>query len=84
MTDERKKKIRKIVERDGWTIIWACAPMPCAVLDEEVELMYEDMDGNACVCEARYTREHDWGAPRFIRCSDGARMGNLIAWRYKK
>lgn len=82
MNPDNKKRVRKEVERGNWTIIWIGADMPCEFLNEKVELMYEDMDGQPCICEAVYT--HDKNAfthtPYFKR-TDGARMMNCIAWR---
>ncbi len=35
------ERVRKIVDRDGWNIIWIGAKMPCEFFDEEIELLYE-------------------------------------------
>lgn len=83
MTEKIKKLVREEVEARHWTPIWRCSEMPCEFLDEEVQLMYENMDGGVETCEAIYT--YDKGKfhhqPYFKRKSDGARMVNLIAWR---
>ena len=85
MSPDNRKRVRKEVERNGWTIIWAGADMPCEFFDEPVMLLYEDMDGQPCVCEAIYT--HDKNAfehrPYFKR-TDGARMVQCIAWKPRK
>lgn len=83
---DEKQRVRDEVERGGWTIIWVGAKMPCAFLNEEVELMFENMDGYACVCDAIYTCERQiiGYTPFFKRKSDGARMVNCIAFRKHK
>lgn len=85
MTSENKKRLREEVEHGGWIIIWAGANMPCAYLDEPVELIYENMDGYPTVCNAVYTYG-DGGSrmnavPFFKRVPDGVHMMNCIAWR---
>lgn len=61
--------------------------MPCAFLDEPVELIFEDMDGYPCVCDAIYTYGDSIGRvnahPYFQRSNDGTHMMNCIAWRYR-
>lgn len=86
MGSDNRKKVRYEVERGNWTIIWVGADMPCAFLDEEVELLYEDMDGQPCICEAIYTCDPSPApyAPYFKRKSDGIKMSYCIAWRKKK
>lgn len=83
MSIDEKKRVREEVERGGWTIIWVGAEMPCPFVDDEVDLMYEDMDGHAQICEAIYTRDLNTFThhPYFKRKSDGAHMVNCIAWR---
>ena len=82
MNADNRKKVRRIVEEEGWTVIWVGADMPCEFLDEPVYLLYEDMDGYPCICEAIYTfdREPYYYRPYFKR-KDGARMVNCIAWK---
>lgn len=87
MTYENKKRLREEVKNGGWIIIWAGANMPCAYLDEPVELIYENMDGVPEVCDAVYTYG-DGGSrmnavPFFKRVADGVHMANCIAWRYR-
>lgn len=60
--------------------------MPSQFLDEPVELIYEDMDGYPCVCDAIYTDNREnpmFNKPFFKREADGVRMMNCIAWRYR-
>ena len=52
MNADDRERVRKIVDQDGWNIIWIGAKMPCEFLDEEVELLYEDMDGQPCIHKA--------------------------------
>ena len=86
MTDENKKRLREEVEIGGWTIIWAGAVMPCALLDEPCELLYEDMDGYVCQCDAIYTVDRSpYSYKPYFRGTSGAvkdaKMCNCIAWR---
>lgn len=82
MTSENQKRVREEVENRGWTIIWVAADMPCAFLDEPVELLYEDMDGQPCICEAVYTYDKsEFRLNPYFRRTDGAKMVNCIAWR---
>ena len=83
MNADDRERVRKIVDQDGWNIIWIGAKMPCEFLDEEVELLYEDMNGQPCICYAIYTYDKSgfYHNPYFQRKSDGAKMGRCIAWR---
>lgn len=85
MSPDNVKRLRHEVKHGAWIIIWAGANMPCEFLDEPVELIYEDMDGCPCICNAIYT--YDRGSllrtPYFKRDKDGVRMINCIAWRYR-
>ena len=46
------ERVRKIVDQDGWNIIWIGAKMPCEFLDEEVELLnfVFPADCASCIC----------------------------------
>ena len=83
MNADDRERVRKIVDQDGWNIIWIGAKMPCEFLDEEVELLYEDMDSQPCICYAIYTYDKSgfYHRPYFQRKSDGAKMVQCIAWR---
>ena len=86
MSPDNIKRLRHEVEHGGWVIIWAGANMPSQFLDEPVELIYEDMDGCPCVCDAIYTYNGEnpaFNKPFFKREKDGVRMMNCIAWRYR-
>lgn len=86
MNYDKRKVAREIVEKEGYTIIWVGAKMPCEFLDEKVELLFENMDGIICTCDAIYT--YDKGSfrhtPYFKRVPDGARMVNCIAWKKRE
>lgn len=86
MSIDNRKRVAKIVKEEDWTIIWVGADMPCQLLDEQVLLMYEDMDGEPCICEAIYTydRHYYQHEPYFKRISDGAHMMQCIAWKRKE
>lgn len=81
MSPDNRKRLREEVENGGWIIIWAGANMPVAYLNEPVELIYENMDGQPEVCNAVYT----YGDKRFahFRRTDGVVMVKCIAWRYR-
>ena len=83
MTTDNKRRVREEVERNGWTIIWIGAEMPCKFLDEVVNLLYEDMDGQPCICQAAYTydKKSFQHLPYFKRVTDGSHMVNCIAWK---
>lgn len=83
MNYDKRKTARDIVEKGRYTIIWVGADMPCEFLDEKVELIYENMDGVICACDAIYTYDKNaFGHnPYFKRCSDGAHMVKCIAWK---
>lgn len=85
MRSNNKIVIRQLVEKEGWTIIWPCGIMPNEYADEQVKLLFEDMDGYVCSCDAVYTynREDKLShKPYFKRISDGAKMINCLAWKY--
>lgn len=85
MSPDNIKRVRKEVEENGWTIIWLGAEMPCAFLGDPVELLYEDMDGQPCVCEAVYTYDKDCFEFRpYFRRTDGAKMVKCIAWKKRE
>ena len=52
------ERVRKIVNQDGLNIFWIGAKMPCEFFDEEVEFLYEDMNGQPCICYAIYTNQY--------------------------
>lgn len=85
MSPDNIKYLRHEVEHGGWIVIWAGANMPCGLLDEPVELIYENMDGVPMVCDAIYTygENASFGKPYFKRTADGMHMINCIAWRYR-
>lgn len=85
MSPDNIKRLRHEVEHGGWIIIWAGANMPCAFLDEPVELIYESMAGVPMICDAIYTYGDNprFGKPYFQRAEDGIHMINCIAWRYR-
>ena len=85
MSPNNRKLVKKEVEQNGWTIIWVGADMPCEFFDEPVMLLYENMDGQPCVCEAIYTYDKNAFEHRpYFKRTDGARMCNCIAWKRRK
>lgn len=81
MTNENKKKCREYVKKNGMTLITRISDMPCYFLSPKVTLLYEDMDGNPCLCEAVYKKDNQWKPAYFERVADGAVMVNCIAYR---
>ena len=84
MTEEMKEKCREEIERGGWHKWGIIEPKVDPLSwDKVLDLMYEDMDGNPCICRAIYERQvaNSW----FFRAIDGAAKGNrmsgVIAWR---
>jgi hypothetical protein len=86
MTEDMKKKCREKIEREGWHKLGIVEPKPSPLFrNKEVELMYMNMDGVACVCTSLY---HCDAFDDYFRAVDGPakgnKMSNVIAWREKK
>ena len=84
MTDEKKKICRRIIEEEGWHKLGIIEDeVDVLYWNKEIELLYEDMDGEPCRCIAVY--ECHPAQPEYFRgvsgCVRNARMGNVIAWR---
>jgi len=83
MTEENKRKCREIIEKESWNKIGVVEEKPsCLLWNKEVELMYEDMDGHPCKCNALYV--HDLCNDYFKATTGpakGNRMCGLIAYR---
>lgn len=86
MTSENKKLCRDIIAKEGWNKLGIIEECPSPLLwNKEVELMYEDMDGQPCICNAIY--EHDSWHNCFVAINGvakGNRMSNCIAYREVK
>ena len=79
MNHDERKKVRDFVEKNNFNIIWAGGYMPCYLLNEKVELLYENMDGRMALCDAVYTIDEPraFNKPYFRR-TDGAHMVQCI------
>lgn len=88
MTAEKKAEMRKLIDNpvSDWKRYGIIDEEPSVLYwhgDKELEVCYEDMDGNAKVCRAVY--EHPCcGVPRFIAMSGlvrGTIVKNVFAYR---
>ena len=83
MTSENKKICRDLIAKEGWNKLGIIEEDPSPLLwNEEVELMYEDMDGHPCRCKAIY--EHDAWHNCFVATNGtakGNRMSGCIAYK---
>ena len=85
MTEQDKERCREEIAKDGWHKVGQIEPEPDVLLwntDKEVRIIYEDMDGRPCMCNA--VVKHDlW--PAYFRATTGAAKGNrmsgVIAYR---
>ena len=77
MNSENKRRCREEIEKRNWNKLGIVEEDPSPLLwNKEVELMYEDMDGQPCMCNAIY--EHDSFRSCF-RAIDGAAKGNRMS-----
>ena len=87
MTEENKRRCREEIEKGGWHKLGIIEPDPSPLLwDKEVEIIYEDMDGQPCKCNAIYV--YDAFSSNYFRATDGAAKGNrmcgVVAYRELK
>lgn len=83
MDYKMKKYCREKIKNEGWHRLGIIDDDPSSLLwGKNVMLMYENMDGDPCVCTATYIRD-DWS--KYFRAVDGPakgnRMANLIAYK---
>ncbi|MCD8366124.1 MAG: hypothetical protein LUC83_10040 [Clostridiales bacterium] len=87
MDIKTRKFVQKMVEDEGWHKIGIIEDPPDVTLwNKEVELMYANMDGRPCVCNALYVVPVA-SYPYYIATTGPAKgcyMDNLIAWRELK
>lgn len=77
MTSENKKKMRELIEKEGWNKVGQIEENPSALLwDKEVEILYEDMDGQPCKCNAILV--HQSFNSDYFRAINGAASGNRM------
>ena len=84
MKREDMKRIKNMVSEDGYTPVIAYERLP--LNDQIVDLIYEDMDGNASFCKA-YFKSDPFGKKSFIGIGsgvDGYRMAYVVAWKANK
>lgn len=84
MMEENKERCRKEIEKGGWHKLGFIEPNPsCLLWNKEVEIMYQDMDGYPCTCNAILV--HDSFCNDYFRAINGAAKGNrmsaVIAYR---
>ena len=76
MTEENKRKCRAEIEKGGWLKLGIIEPTPSPLLwDKEVEIMYEDMDGYPCTCNAIY-KYSAFGS--YFIATNGSAKGNRM------
>ncbi|MDF2950512.1 MAG: hypothetical protein K0S18_95 [Anaerocolumna sp.] len=87
MTEENKKRCREEIELRNWNKLGIIEPnVSPLVWNKEVELMYEDMDGQPCRCNAIYVH-NSFGSDYFQATNGmakGNRMSSCIAYRELK
>lgn len=77
MTEDNKAKMRELIEKEGWKRYGQIEPKPSVLLwNKEVEILYEDMDGQPCKCRAIYV--HESLKPNYFRAIDGDAKGNRM------
>lgn len=84
MTNEKKKIVREKMEREGWHRYGIIDEDPDVLLwNKEMEIMYENMDGEPCQCKAIYQcKPAQWTG--FIATTGPAKgnyMGKVFAYR---
>lgn len=76
MTEENKRKCKAEIEKGGWLKLGIIEPNPSPLLwDKEVEIMYEDMDGYPCTCNAIY-KYSAFGS--YFIATNGSAKGNRM------
>lgn len=85
MTDEKKEYCRVVMLKEGFNGFHPACEEPW--YGEEVEILYEDMDGNPCRGTAKKVHDNigysSWYKGVSPSCIEGNRMVNLIAWKHK-
>ena len=79
MNNEYRKRCREFIAKDGWKR-YGIIDEPPSILDvgKEFEIMYEDMDGNPCLCSAVWEKTNVMGQRRF-KAIDGMAKGNWMS-----
>ena len=90
MKTEKRAEMRKMVDNPGsdWKRYGSVIDEEPSVLywhgDRELQICYEDMDGNAKTCRARYNHPEFGGVPYFVATdgqAKGNRMMNVFAYK---
>jgi hypothetical protein len=86
MTEYDKERCRSEILKRNWIRVSQIDPEPDVLLwntDKEVRIIYEDMDGQPCMCNAVVI--HDVGGPVYFRATTGPaicnRMSGVIAYK---
>lgn len=78
MNEENKRRCRKEIELRNWNKLGIIEESPsCLLWNKEVELMYEDMDGQPCTCKAIYV--HESFSPYYFKATSGMAKGNRMS-----
>lgn len=77
MTSENKQKMREMIKKENWNRVGQIEEQPSVLLwNKEVEILYEDMDGHPCKCNAIYVHENSGG--KYFRATNGPAKGNTM------
>lgn len=86
MTDQDKARCREEISKGGWHKVGQIEPEPSIMLwntDKEVRIIYENMDGKPCMCNAVVV--HSSCGFTYFKATNGDAKGNkmsgVIAYR---
>ena len=78
MTEQDKDRCREEISKGGWHRVGQIEPEPDVLLwnkGKEVRIIYEDMDGRPCMCNALVKHEN---GSTYFRSTSGAAKGNRM------
>lgn len=89
MNSENKAEMRKLIDNpvSGWNRYGIIDEAPDVLhWNKEMEVLYEDMDGNPIKCKAIYV--HEFAKEPYFEATTGAaktlRLMNVFAYRYEE
>ena len=88
MTREDRRKCREIIALESGWHRYGIIDEPPSILDydKEFEIIYENMDGEACFCSAIYRETNVMGRREFFATdgsAKGLQMMYVVAYRVK-
>ena len=75
MTEDNKARCREEIERRNWNRVGIIEPEPILFWDKEVSIIYENMDGQPCMCKALVKHEN---GNTYFRATNGDAKGNRM------